>query len=205
VSPESRQGLRRDRRCRYKPLGWWCLEKVIYGTDHDEGRGNDKEERHEKPVTLVPPIKVILRVLREPTEGRRGKSVTSDPGSVSFSEAGWDKDTAAFSRHLVDYAIKGKKNRVYGVNVSRNTQRGQIIRTRRFLAREGRSLLDTPIWNLGRRNRTRARGTIRMCVLSFVYWGLVKPLTVGGWIFNGVQGVIRSIPPVSRFVKESMS
>ena len=51
-------------------------------------QGNDKKERHDKPVTLVPPIKVILRILREPVEGRRGKSIASDPGSVSFPESG---------------------------------------------------------------------------------------------------------------------
>ena len=51
-------------------------------------QGNDKKERHDKPVTLVPPIKAILRILREPVEGRRGKSITSDPESVSFPESG---------------------------------------------------------------------------------------------------------------------
>jgi len=95
-------------------LGWWRLEKVIYDTDHDEGQDNDKEERHDKSVTFVPPIKAIPRALREPVEEKRGRSVTSDPGSVSFPEAGWDKDAVAFG-HLMDCATKGKMN---GVNFS---------------------------------------------------------------------------------------
>lgn len=122
-------------------------------------------------------------------------------GPFRSPKAGWDKDTAAFG-HLMDYATNGKINRVHGANVSRNTQRRQIIRARRLLVRDRRSLLDTPIWIVGQRNRIRTQGTTRMCVLSFVYWDLIKPLTVGGWIFNGVQGAIRSIPPVPRFVKE---
>ena len=202
MSPENQQGLRRTGVSPWsgdasKMLSMKLITMRVW-------QGNDKKEGHDKPVTLVPPIKAILRILREPVEGRRGKSITSDPGSVSFPEAGWDKDTAAFG-HLMDYATKGKINRVHGANVSRNTQRRQIIRARRLLVRDRRSLLDTPIWIVGQRNRIRTQGTTRMCVLSFVYWDFVKPLTVGGWIFNGAQGAIRSIPPIPRFVKESMS
>jgi len=122
VSPGNRQGLRRDRGYLCEPLGRWRPEKVIYDTNHDEGQGNDKEERHDNPVTFVPPIKATLRVLRGPVEGRRRKSVTSDPGSASFSEVGWNRDTAAFGR-LMGYAAKGKTSRVHGVNGSRNTRK----------------------------------------------------------------------------------
>jgi len=98
-------------------LDWWRLEKVVYGTDYDEDQGNDREDNSDKPITLVPPIKAILRVPQEPVEPlgkkhkkRRGKSVTVDPETAPFPEAGWDKDTEAFG-HVVDFATKDEIRR----------------------------------------------------------------------------------------------
>ena len=88
------------------------MEKVVYGTDYDGAQGDDKEDEHDKPITLVPPIKAILRVPQEPVEPlgkkhkkRRGKSITVDPESNPFPEAGWDKDTEAYGQ-VMDYATK---------------------------------------------------------------------------------------------------
>lgn len=111
-------------------MKWWCLEKVVYGADHDEDQDNDKEdEEDDKPVTLVPPIKAIIRVPQDPVEPlgkkhkkRRGKSVTVDPESVPFPEAGWDKDTEAFG-HVVDYSSKEEVRRriAFTTRMSRET------------------------------------------------------------------------------------
>ena len=117
ASPENPKGLRRGRRYRYKPLEWWRLEKVVYGTDYDGAQDDDKEDEHDKPITLVPPIKAILRVPQEPVEPlgkkhkkRRGKSVTVDPESTSFPEAGWDDDTESHG-HVVDYITQEEVRR----------------------------------------------------------------------------------------------
>ena len=98
-------------------MEWWRLEKVVYGNDYDGGQDDDKEDEGGKPVTLVPPIKAILRVPQEPVEPlgkkhkkRRGKSVTVDPESLPFPEAGWDKDTEAFG-HVLDYATNQEVRR----------------------------------------------------------------------------------------------
>jgi len=128
ASPENPQGLRRGRRYRYAPLKWWCLEKVVYGTD-PEGDQDSDEEVDEKPVTLVPPIKAILRVTQDPVEPlgkkhkkRRGKSVTVDPESIPFPEAGWDKDTESFG-HVLDYTTKEEVRRrvAFTTRMSRDT------------------------------------------------------------------------------------
>jgi len=64
VSPENPEELRRDCRYQYKPP-----EKATYDIDHDEDQGlNGKGDKHDKHVTLVPPIEAILRVLQEPVE-----------------------------------------------------------------------------------------------------------------------------------------
>ena len=117
ASPENPQGLRRGRRYRYAPLDWWRLEKVVYGADYDGDQDNDKEEEDGKAITLVPPIKAILRVPQDPVEPlgkkhkkRRGKSVTVDPESAPFPEAGWDKDTEAVG-HVLDYPTKEEVRR----------------------------------------------------------------------------------------------
>jgi len=117
ASPENPQGLRRGRRYRYQPLEWWRLEKVVYGADHDEDQDDGEENEGDRPITLVPPIKAIIRVPQEPVEPlgkkhkkRRGKSVTVDPESAPFPEAGWDKDTEAYG-HVVDYATQEEVRR----------------------------------------------------------------------------------------------
>ena len=99
-------------------MEWWRLEKVVYGNDYTEGQDDDdKEDEGDKPVTLVPPIKAILRVPQEPVEPlgkkhkkRRGKSVTVDQESPPFPEAGWDNDTEAFG-HVLDYATNEEVRR----------------------------------------------------------------------------------------------
>ena len=117
ASPENPHGLRRGRRYRYAPLDWWRLEKVVYGADHDEAQDDDEEDERDKPITLVPPIKAIIRVPQEPVEPlgkkhkkRRGKSVTVDPESVPFPEVGWDKDTEPYG-HVVDYTTQEEVRR----------------------------------------------------------------------------------------------
>ncbi|EIM89667.1 uncharacterized protein STEHIDRAFT_166024 [Stereum hirsutum FP-91666 SS1] len=87
-------GLRRGTRRRYAPLDWWRLEKVVYG-------------RRDSGVTLVPTIKDIIRIPKEPPQplskaGRkrggstRAKSKTADGGEVVTvwnPEEGWDDET----------------------------------------------------------------------------------------------------------------
>lgn len=128
ASPENPQGLRRSRRYRYPPLDWWRLEKVVYGADYDEDRDDDKDDS-DTAVTLVPPIKAILRVPQDPVEPlgkkhkkRRGKSVTVDPESAPFPEAGWDKDTEAFG-HVLDYTTREEVRRriAFTTRMSRET------------------------------------------------------------------------------------
>ena len=93
-------------------MDWWRLEKVVYGANHDEDQDDDEEDEERKPIHLVAPIKAILRLPQDPVEPlgkkhkkRRGKSVTVDPESGLFPEAGWDKDTEAFG-HVVDFVTK---------------------------------------------------------------------------------------------------
>lgn len=88
------EGVRRGRRHRYKPLEWWRQEKVVYG-------------RRESGVTLVPQIKEIIRIPKEPPKplGQAGKKGRA--GSVraktrelktpvpSNPEEGWDEKTLA--------------------------------------------------------------------------------------------------------------
>ena len=97
-------------------MDWWRLEKVVYGADRAEDQDGDEDEG-DKPVTLVPPIKAIIRVPQEPVEPlgkkhkkRRGKSVTVDPESVPFPEAGWDKDTESHG-NVVDYITQEEVRR----------------------------------------------------------------------------------------------
>ena len=75
------------------PLEWRRLEKAVYGNDYDEGQDDDKEDEGGKSVTLVPPIKPILRVPQEPFEPlgkkhkRQGRNITVDPEPLPFPEA----------------------------------------------------------------------------------------------------------------------
>lgn len=88
------EGVRRSRRHKYKPLEWWRQEKVVYG-------------RRESGLTLVPQIKEIVRIPKEPTKvlgqagkRKRGGSVrakskmreTQTPALLN-PEEGWDDDT----------------------------------------------------------------------------------------------------------------
>jgi centromere protein C len=98
-------------------LDWWRLEKVVYGAEDDEDQDNDKEGEDNRAVTLVPPIKAIIRVTQDPVvplgkkhKKRRGKSVTVDPESAPFPEAGWDKDTEAFGS-VLDYTTNEEVSR----------------------------------------------------------------------------------------------
>jgi centromere protein C len=129
ASPENPQGLRRSRRYRYPPLDWWRLEKVVYGAEYGDDQDDGSEDEGQKAVTLVPPIKAILRVPQDPIEPlgkkhkrRRGKSVTLDPESVPFPEAGWDKDTEAIG-HVLDYTTmeEVKRRIAFTTRMSRET------------------------------------------------------------------------------------
>jgi centromere protein C len=105
------------------------LEKVVYGVDQDEDRGSDEEDEGKKAVNLVPPIKAIIRIPPEPVKPlgkkhkkRRAKSVTIDPESAPFPEAGWDKDTEAFG-HVLDFntAEEVRRRIVFTTRMSRET------------------------------------------------------------------------------------
>ncbi|KAL0946393.1 hypothetical protein HGRIS_012622 [Hohenbuehelia grisea] len=90
-------GVRRSKRHRYGPLEWWRQERVVYG------------RRDSNSVVLVPHIKEIVRIPKEPAaplgknKRKRGgararsKSKTNDEESappVPFNpEEGWDDDT----------------------------------------------------------------------------------------------------------------
>ena len=98
-------------------MDWWRLEKVVYGADHDEDEDDGEEDEGDRPITLVPPIKAIIRVPQDPVEPlgkkhkkRRGKSVTVDPESALFPETGWDKDTEPYG-HVMDYATQKEVKR----------------------------------------------------------------------------------------------
>ncbi|KAL4067832.1 Mif2/CENP-C like-domain-containing protein [Scleroderma yunnanense] len=88
------EGVRRGRRHRYKPLEWWRQEKVVYG-------------RRESGLTLVPQIKEIIRIPKEPPtllgkagKRKRGSSVRAkskirEVASPINPEEGWDDNTPA--------------------------------------------------------------------------------------------------------------
>ena len=110
-------------------MEWWRLEKVVYGADYDEEQDDDTEDEGGKAITLVPPIKAILRVPQDPVEPlgkkhkrRRAKSVTVDPEYPPFPEAGWDKDTQQFG-HVLDYVTKEEVKRkiAFTARMSRET------------------------------------------------------------------------------------
>lgn len=81
---------------RYKPLEWWRRERVVYG-------------RRESGISLVPTIKAIVRIPKEPPvplgkagqatrkqrARSRGKSATAEAVYVRDAnpEGGWDKAT----------------------------------------------------------------------------------------------------------------
>ncbi|KAG6336925.1 hypothetical protein ID866_2163 [Astraeus odoratus] len=88
------EGVRRGRRHRYRPLEWWRQEKVVYG-------------RRESGLTLVPHIKEIVRIPKEPPQPlgkvgkrKRGGSAraksktrqTETPAPIN-PEEGWDDNT----------------------------------------------------------------------------------------------------------------
>lgn len=90
-----RDGVRRSKRERYKPLEWWRGEKVVYGRTQSSG-----------PI-LVPTIKEILRIpVKKPLSlghKRRGysraRSKTTDEKltmAVYNPEEGWDDTTDPF-------------------------------------------------------------------------------------------------------------
>ncbi|KAJ6626883.1 Mif2/CENP-C like-domain-containing protein [Mycena sp. CBHHK59/15] len=97
-------GVRRSQRVHYGPLEWWRLEKVVFGP------------REEGAPRLVPHIKEIVRIPKEPTVPLRGgskkrKRSTPAPNTnvvervvevekivevevpAADPEAGWDDDT----------------------------------------------------------------------------------------------------------------
>lgn len=57
------EGVRRSRRTKYAPLEWWRLEKVVYG-------------RRDSGVSMVPVIKDIIRIPKEPSKPLGVKGTT---------------------------------------------------------------------------------------------------------------------------------
>jgi len=95
ITGSPRNGVRRSKRERYKPLEWWRGEKVVYGRTQSSG-----------PI-LVPTIKEILRIpAQKPLplgHKRRGysraRSKTADEKltmAVYNPEEGWDDTTDPF-------------------------------------------------------------------------------------------------------------
>ncbi|KAF9447428.1 hypothetical protein P691DRAFT_802498 [Macrolepiota fuliginosa MF-IS2] len=92
---ESREGVRRSKRERFKPLEWWRGEKVVYGRTRSSG-----------PI-FVPTIKEIRRIptdAPQPLGGKkrgfnRGRSKTVDDKAATATynpEEGWDDSTEPF-------------------------------------------------------------------------------------------------------------
>ena len=69
-----------------------------------------------------------------PEAGRRGESVTVDPESLPFPEAGWDKDTEAFV-HVLDYTTNQEVRRRIAFVVQIYPRRRWAIHTRGSVAR----------------------------------------------------------------------
>lgn len=97
----------------------------MYGADCDDDQDDDHGDGGKGAVTLVPPIKAIIRVPQDPVEPlgkkhkrRRGKSVTVDPELVPFPEAGWDQDTEAIG-HVLDYPTNEEVRRRIAFTTSR--------------------------------------------------------------------------------------
>lgn len=95
IAEPPRNGVRRSKRERYKPLEWWRGEKVVYGRTQSSG-----------PI-LVPTIKEIIRIpAQKPlplSHKRRGysraRSKTADEKlttAVHNPEEGWDDATDPF-------------------------------------------------------------------------------------------------------------
>jgi centromere protein C len=112
--PAPPEGVRRSLRHRYKPLDWWRLEKVIYDNKSDG-------------LVLVPHIKEIVRIPKEPTESlgkhkrKRGTSraksesvkVTHEelvPQGVFNPEEGWDDKTEPHGI-VIDFVSKQEVER----------------------------------------------------------------------------------------------
>lgn len=94
-SSEPRDGVRRSKRERFKPLEWWRGEKVVYGRTNSSG-----------PI-LVPTIKEIRRIPTDTPQPlgkhkrgfNRARSKTVDrkaPPAVYNPEEGWDDATDPF-------------------------------------------------------------------------------------------------------------
>lgn len=95
IAEPPRNGVRRSKRERYKPLEWWRGEKVVYGRTQSSG-----------PI-LVPTIKEIIRIpIQKPlplSHKRRGysraRSKTADEKLTTVvhnPEEGWDDATDPF-------------------------------------------------------------------------------------------------------------
>jgi centromere protein C len=97
---EVREGVRKSVREHYKPLEWWRGEKLVYGRP----RGHSSSSG----LVLVPPIREIIRIPKEPPEPLGGKRKRAGRGRskskvaeemqvkivpVENPEDGWDDET----------------------------------------------------------------------------------------------------------------
>ena len=167
-SLDNRQVLRRGRRYRYAPLEWWRLERVIYGNDYDKGQDNDEEDEGDKPVTLVPSIKAILREPVEPflkKHKRRWGSVTVDSESLPFPEADETRIPKPLGKFWITPPTKRSdgESRLQHRYLENYPRRRRIVHSRLSSAMGITSLPDTSSWNLRRRNRMGVRRIIHVC------------------------------------------
>ena len=107
-----REGVRKSVREHYKPLEWWRGEKLVYGRPRGHSSNNG--------IILVPPIREIIRIPKEPpqtlgskrkrTGGRgRSKSKVDDEVEVKLvpvenPEEGWDDETDPHCA-VLDYPV----------------------------------------------------------------------------------------------------
>jgi centromere protein C len=96
-----REGVRKSVREHYKPLEWWRGEKLVYGRPHGHTSSSG--------LVLVPPIREIIRIPKEPPQplgtkrkrtGGRGRSKSKAEKEVQLKivpvenpEEGWDEET----------------------------------------------------------------------------------------------------------------
>ncbi|EJD02264.1 uncharacterized protein FOMMEDRAFT_86864 [Fomitiporia mediterranea MF3/22] len=79
-------GVRRGTRARYKPLDWWRCEKVVYG-------------RRESGTSMVPVIKGIIRIPKEPTGplGSKGKRTRRSRSKAPQGDDEEEEDVVVFN------------------------------------------------------------------------------------------------------------
>ncbi|KAF8625576.1 hypothetical protein AX15_005298 [Amanita polypyramis BW_CC] len=112
-----REGTRRSVRDHIKPLEWWRGERYIYGRGESKG-----------PI-LVPPVKEIMRIPKEPVvplgtkrkrssaRGRSKSKAIEQPPVMYNPEEGWD-DSTSDTCVVLDYPSGKEKLRQIGFTAS---------------------------------------------------------------------------------------